>query len=356
MGVPQNMARVLVIGAGFSGSVAAERLASAGHKVLVRDKRSHIGGNAYDYRDSHGVQVHKYGPHLFHTNSEKVFEYLSRFTEWVPYEQRTLSCVDGVLYQIPINLTTLEKFFGRKVDISTLVETRDKIVTSEDVCLSRVGRVLTDQFFRGYTRKQWGLDLSELDASVAGRIPVRDNTDDRYFTDKFQVMPKDGYYALFSRMLDHPNIRVELEKSFMGIEGWDLVVYTGSLDEYFSCCYGRLPYRSLEFQHEYYEVESFQSASIINYPGLEPYTRIVEYKKITGQMHSGTTVVKEMPKSEGEPFYPVPNAKNEELCQRYIALSQRERKVLFLGRLAQYKYFNMDQVIAAALKKVEFYL
>jgi UDP-galactopyranose mutase len=355
---------VLVVGAGFAGSVIAERCASAGMSVLVIDKREHIAGNAFDELDSQGVLIHRYGPHIFHTNAASVSEYLSRFTDWIPYEHRVLALVDGAFYPIPINQTTVNRLYGLSLDeegvarhFARVRETREPILTSEDSVLSSVGRDLCDKFFRGYTRKQWGLDLSELSASVAARIPVRTNADDRYFSDSFQKMPAEGYTKMFARMLDHPNIRVELGVDFLELRkraAWNLLVYTGPIDEYFECCFGRLPYRSLRFDHEQLrDREHFQSVGTVNYPNDHKFTRITEFKHLTGQVHPTTSIVREYPEAEGDPYYPVPRPENQELYQRYNGLAALERNALFVGRLAEYRYYNMDQVVARALMVFE---
>lgn len=355
--------RVLVVGAGFAGSVCAERLASAGHHVRVIDRRPHIGGNAFDEIDPHGIRVHRYGPHIFHTNAPRIADYLSRFTAWRPYEHRVLAEVRGMRVPLPINRSTINRLYGLDLDEAGVAaflerarEPRDRIVTSEDMVLASVGRELGDLFFRGYTRKQWGLDLAELSASVLARIPVRTNDDDRYFTDTFQNMPADGYTALFSRMLDHPRISVELGVDFARQmqRGVDRVVFTGPIDAYFDEALGRLPYRSLSFVFEHLpDTERYQEVAQVNFPNAHAYTRITEFKHITGQTARGTTIVREYPQSEGEPYYPVPRPENEALYQRYKALALSERNTLFVGRLAQYRYYNMDQVVAAALTAVE---
>lgn len=354
---------VLVVGAGFAGSVVAERCAAAGKSVLVIDKRPHIAGNAYDELDDYGVLVHRYGPHIFHTNATPVVEYLSRFTKWIPYEHRVLARVDGELYPIPINQTTVNKLYGLSLDepgvrafFERVRENRDPILTSEDVVLNSVGRDLCDKFFRGYTRKQWGLDLSELAASVAARIPVRTNTDDRYFTDSFQKMPSEGYTRMFTNMLDHANIRLELGSSFQDVRQrvqYDLLFYTGPIDEYFDFYYGRLPYRSLRFDHEHLkEISQFQPVGTVNYPNDQAWTRITEFKYLTAQQHAGTSIVREYPEAEGDPYYPVPRPENQHKYKQYQELASAERNVFFVGRLAQYRYYNMDQVTASALKTV----
>jgi UDP-galactopyranose mutase len=352
---------VLVVGAGFAGAVVAERLASAGREVLVIDRRDHVAGNAYDHPDSHGVLVHRFGPHLFHTNSDAVFEYLSRFTDWRPYEHRVLVSLEGKLYPLPINQDTVNQLYGLNLDeagveqfLAGVREHRDPVLTSEDVVLNAVGRELCDKIFRGYTRKQWNLDLAELSPSVLARIPTRTNRDGRYFTDKHQAMPAEGYTRVFERLLTHPRIRVETGVDFAELRERvrpRLTVFTGCIDEYFGFRLGRLPYRSIRFEHEHLAgVERFQPVATVNYPNEHEYTRITEFKHITGQQHPGTSIVKEFPTGEGEPYYPVPRPVNQELYRRYQELAASEPNVVFLGRLAQYRYYNMDQAAAAALK------
>ena len=352
---------VLVVGAGFAGAIVAERLANAGREVLVIDRREHVAGNAYDHLDSHGVLVHRYGPHLFHTNSDVVFEYLSRFTAWRPYEHRVQVSLDGRLYPLPINQQTINRLYGLNLDeagvedfLAKVREHRDPVLTSEDVVLNAVGRELCDKIFRGYTRKQWNLDLSELSPNVLARIPTRTNCDDRYFTDRHQAMPAEGYTPLFERLLAHPRIRVETGVDFESIRERvrpRLTIFTGRIDEYFSFRLGPLPYRSIRFEHQHMAaLDRFQPAATVNFPNDNEYTRITEFKQITGQLHAGTSIVKEFPTDEGEPCYPVPRPANQEFYQRYRELAAQQADVIFLGRLAQYRYYNMDQVAAAALK------
>jgi UDP-galactopyranose mutase len=350
----------MVVGAGFAGSVMAERLASAyDKKVLVVEKRPHIAGNAYDHYNDDGLLVHKYGPHIFHTNSQDVFDYLSRFTEWRPYQHRVLASVDGQLMPIPINLTTINQYFGLNLTafdveefLQKLAEKRDTIKTSEDVIITKVGRELYEKFFKNYTRKQWGLDPSELDSTVIARIPVRSNRDDRYFSDKYQVMPKHGYTRMFERLLDHPNIKVMLNTDYNEVKDiipYKEMIYTGPVDAYFDYCYGKLPYRSLQFRHETHSREKFQEAPVVNFPNEYPYTRCTEFKALTGQEHPKTAVVYEYPTAEGDPYYPVPRPENAELYRKYERLARDTQGVHFVGRLATYKYYNMDQVVAQAL-------
>jgi len=356
---------VLVVGAGFAGSTCAERLASAGRRVLLIDKRSHIGGNAYDELDEHGVAIHRYGPHIFHTNAKRIFEYLSRFTSWRFYEHRVRAVVDGKLYPMPINRTTINRLYGLELDeagvqsyLESVCETRAAATrTSEDVVLGSVGRDLCEKFFRGYTRKQWGLDLSELSAGVASRVPVRTNDDDRYFADTFQFMPAEGYTHMFERMLSHPLIDIELGTDYFDIRQKLQVghtVYTGPIDVYYDYRFGKLPYRSLRFEHAHLaDSEQFQEVGTVNYPNDHEYTRITEFKHLTGQVCRGTSIVREYPQAQGEPYYPIPRPENETLFKRYQELGNQEERVSFVGRLAQYRYYNMDQVVGASLKAAE---
>jgi UDP-galactopyranose mutase len=350
----------LVVGAGFAGSVLAERIATErNERVLVIDKRPHIAGNAFDHRDAAGVLIHRYGPHIFHTNAQVVVDYLSRFTGWRPYEHRVLAHVDGKLVPIPINLTTINSLYhldltpeGMEDFLNNRKVAIDEIRTSEDVVLSTVGQELYEKFFRGYTRKQWGLDPSQLDKQVTARIPTRTNTDDRYFTDTFQAMPDRGYTAMFERMLDHPNITVSLSTSYddaIRQHRFKRIVYTGPIDEFFDFRLGKLPYRSLRFVHRTIDTEHFQPVAVVNYPQTEDFTRITEYKHLTGQTAPVTSVSYEYPSATGDPYYPIPNDANAALFRAYQSLAATRPDVTFVGRLASYRYYNMDQVVAQAL-------
>ncbi|BBF70667.1 UDP-galactopyranose mutase [Sphingomonas bisphenolicum] len=352
----------LVVGAGFAGAVMAERLArDSGKRVLVIDRRDHIGGNAFDHHDEAGILVHRYGPHIFHTNSQDIVEYLSRFTQWRPYEHRVLADIGGVKVPMPINRTTLNRLYDLELNtdeeaeayLADRAEPVSPIKTSADVVITKVGRELYETFFRGYTRKQWGMDPSELDKSVTARVPTRVNTDDRYFTDSFQAMPAQGYTAMFAAMLDHDLIEVELGVDFEEVRDridFGTLVFTGPIDEYFGHCYGKLPYRSLDFRHETLDQEWLQDVAVVNYPSeAVPYTRVTEYKHLTGQRARQTSVTYEYPCAEGDPYYPIPRPENEALFKRYEALALATSDVLFVGRLATYRYYNMDQVVGQAL-------
>ena len=351
----------LIVGAGFAGSVLAERLATQRNKkVLLVDRRSHIGGNAYDTYDDNGILIHPYGPHIFHTNSERIFTYLSQFTEWRPYEHRVLAEVENKRLPIPINRTTINELYNLSLQtdaecaafLESRAEPKGHNVTAEDAVLSKVGRDLYEKFFRGYTRKQWGLDPSELDAQVTARIPTRTNTDDRYFDDRFQFMPKQGYTPLFEKMLAHPNITIRLNTDYREVCKQRLapeIIYTGPIDAYFDYCYGKLPYRSLEFRHETQDKEQVLPVAVVNFPNTHDYTRITEFKHLTGQKHEKTSLVAEYPRSEGDPYYPIPRAEYTALYEKYKARADTLRGVWFVGRLATYKYYNMDQVVGQAL-------
>ena len=357
----------LVVGAGFAGSILAERLASqCGQRVLVIDRRDHIAGNAYDYVDEHGVLVHRYGPHIFHTNAMKVVEYLSQFTDWRPYEHRVVAQVGEQRLPIPINRTTVNRLYSLELETDEQVEAfyaeRAEDVpyvrNSEDVVVAKVGRDLYEKFFRGYTRKQWERDPSELHASVCARIPTRTNTDDRYFTDAFQKMPAQGYTAMFERMLDHPDIDVRVSTDFDDVRddvAYDHLVYTGPIDSFFGHRFGKLPYRSLEFELRNEPTPDggtvFETGSV-NYPSADvPYTRITEYRHLTGQSpHPSSTLHYEYPRSEGDPYYPIPRDDTRELYRRYEELAAERPDITFVGRLARYQYLNMDQVTAQALQ------
>jgi UDP-galactopyranose mutase len=354
----------LIVGAGFAGSVLAERLASQhGARVLIIDRRDHVGGNAYDEPNEAGILYHKYGPHIFHTNSEQVWDYLSQFTQWRPYEHRVRATVRDKLVPIPINRTTLNELFDLDLQtddeaadyLASRAEPVEEIRTSEDVVINAVGHELYELFFRGYTRKQWGLDPSELDKQVTSRIPTRTNTDDRYFSDTFQAMPLEGYTKMFERMLDHPLIEKELGVDFCDMkdrahEIADHIIYTGPIDEYFDFRFGKLPYRSLRFDHQTLDKEWHQPVAVVNYPDESvPYTRISEYKHLTGQEAPVTTITYEYPSAEGDPYYPIPRPENQELFKRYEALADDTGDVTFVGRLATYRYYNMDQIVGQAL-------
>lgn len=348
----------LIVGAGFAGSVLAERLTSTGNKVIVIDRRNHVGGNCYDYYDKYGVLVHKYGPHYFRTDIDEVKEYLSKFTEWIPHEYIVKASINGKLYPLPINRSTINLFFNLSLKTKNEVEKflekiKVKITNpknAEELILSQVGKEIYDAFFKNYTIKQWGVDPKKLDKSVTARIPIRTNDDPRYFTAKFQAMPKQGYTLIFDKLLEKSDIL--LNTTFESIKNkisFEKLIYTGPIDAYFNFKYGKLQYRSLKFIFENYNQEYFQTHSQINYPNEYEYTRIVEIKHATHQKCPDTTIVKEYPQEEGEQFYPFPTKENNNIASRYIAEAFKLKNTFFIGRLAQYKYLNMDQVIKLAL-------
>lgn len=350
----------VIVGAGFAGSVLAERLATQSNKkILLIDKRNHIGGNAYDFYNQDGILIHKYGPHIFHTNSEDIFSYLSKFTQWRHYEHKVLASVQEKLLPIPINLDTVNQLYGHNFTSEQLAayfekvgEKIETVRTSEDVVVSQIGRDLYEKFFRGYTLKQWGCDPSELDKMVTSRIPTRTNQDDRYFTDTFQYMPIQGYTRMFEHMLDHPNIHIMLNTDFAEVKDYfdyRKIIYTGPVDEYFNYCYGKLSYRSLRFEHSTVDIPTFQKVAVVNYPMTEKFTRITEYKHLTGQEHAKTSITHEYPCWDGDPYYPVPKPENALLYQKYKELGELLPNVHFVGRLGTYRYYNMDQVVAQAL-------
>jgi UDP-galactopyranose mutase len=357
----------LIVGAGFAGAVLAERVASQlGKTCLVVDRRRHIAGNCHDACTDSGVLIHQYGPHYFRTNSDRIREYLDRFTEWNPVEYKILSWTHGRYWQFPINLNTFEQLVGHPSSSGEMEEYLAKRrvpvavpANSEEVIVSQVGWELYEMFFKNYTRKQWNLDPRELDASVCGRIPVRTNRDDRYLTEKFQALPKAGYTRMFERILDHPKISVQLQTDFREVlphVRFGHLIYTGMIDEYYDFKFGRLPYRSLRFEVENLDREFFQPAMQVNYPNDHDYTRIVEIKHATGQRIGGTSIVREYPEAfapGGEAYYPVPNPASGALYRQYAELAANERNVSFIGRLAAYKYYNMDQVVGMALAEFE---
>jgi UDP-galactopyranose mutase len=359
----------LIVGAGFTGLVLAERIASQlGKKVLVVERREHIGGNAYDHYDGNGILVHRYGPHLFHTNSEKVWRYLSQFTEWHPYYHRVLALVDGKKVPVPFNLNSLYAVFtpgyaskleelllkhygfGSKVPILKLRrEARGELHFLADY--------IYEKLFYGYNLKQWGLTPEELGPGVTGRVPVHISRDNRYFQDRYQAIPKHGYTQMLKRMANHPNIKVLLNADYWEIEGevkFDGMVYTGLIDEFFEYIHGELPYRSLRFEFSYHLVDAYQEVAQLNYPNEHSYTRISEYKHITGQRAYGTTISMEYPEAysreQNLPFYPIPLKENRKRYNLYLSEAESlKKRVLFAGRLADYKYYNMDQAVARAL-------
>lgn len=355
---------ILIVGAGISGCVLAERYASAGKKVLVIEKRSHIGGNCFDYTNKYGIRVSKYGAHIFHTNDSMVWEYVNQFSDWHPYEHRVLSRVNNLLVPIPVNISTVNMLFNLQITSKKEMENwlKNEVVSiqnpknSEESSLSRVGPRLYELLFKNYTKKQWDLWPNQLDASVLNRIPVRTNFDSRYFSDKYQYLPRNGYTALFKKMLASPNITVKLHTDYFESEYKDLlfekVYFTGPIDRYFSHKYSKLQYRSINFKFATYKKKFYQENSVINYPNTEAFTRIVEYKHFDLSNNSPyTTISKEYSSWEGEPYYPVPSERNRKIYQKYQGEERnlKSKNIFFVGRLANYKYFNMDQAFRNAL-------
>ena len=359
-------ADIVIIGAGISGSVLAERYANLGKKVLIIEKRDHIAGNCYDYIDENGILVSKYGAHLFHTNEEDVWQYVNQFANWYPWEHKVIAQVDGQLVPIPVNITTVNKLFGTNITTEAemkewLDENRLPIDAPKDgreAALNKVGQVLYEKMFRHYTKKQWDKYPEELDASVLDRIPVRTNYDDRYFSDKHQALPVGGYTKLFEGILNHPNIEVLLNTDYFDVKdevtGYDKLFYTGPVDRYFEFKHSlteKLEYRSINFVSETVDADFYQENSVVNYPGEEVgFTRIIEYKHFGDQKSDRTTIVKEYTTDEGDPYYPVPNPKNQQIYEKYKAEADALIDVYFVGRLANYKYFNMDQAFKNALE------
>jgi UDP-galactopyranose mutase len=357
----------LIVGAGFAGAVLAERISSQlGKTCLIIDRRAHIAGNAYDHYDDAGMLLHDYGPHYFRTNSQRVIDYLSQFTEWHIVQYKILSWTHGRYWQFPINLNTFEQFIGRSSSTEEmeahLAQWRvkiDKPRNSEELIVSLVGWALYEMFFKNYTRKQWQRDARDLDPSVCGRIPIRTNRDDRYLSERFQALPKLGYTAMFQKMLSQPKIEILLKTDYREARSqvqFEHLIYTGPIDEYYDHCFGQLPYRSLRFEPETLAQEFFQPAMQVNYPNDHDFTRIVEIKHATGQKLGSTTIVREYPQDFGpgrEPYYPIPAADAKALYQKYAERAALESKVHFVGRLAAYRYYNMDQVVALALAEFE---
>lgn len=354
----------VIAGAGFGGLVSARILADAGYRVLVVETSKHIGGTAYDEHNEHGVLVQRYGAHVFHTNAPGVVRFLGRFTEWRPYQHRVLAHVCGQLLPIPINLDTVNSLYGLSLTSDQLAEwyaARADAVPSpsnaEEAVRAKVGSDLYQLFYRGYSEKQWGRPMSELSPALAGRVPVRTNRDDRYFTDRFQMMPRHGFTKMFQRMVDHQNIAVMLGNDAR--EVLEVVrpkrgtVWTGPLDAYFDHAAGRLSYRSMRFTFEDVLTPGgslVQPVGTINYPNEYDYVRTTEVRHLTGQLAEWTSIMYEMPTDEGPPYYPVPSAESDELRRQYLHLAEAERDVVFIGRLGSYRYMNMDQVTAQAMK------
>jgi UDP-galactopyranose mutase len=351
----------LIVGAGFAGCTLAERLSNVqGARVLLVDQKSHIAGNTYDPTSKSGIRYHQYGPHIFHTNSPEIFSYLGNFTEWRRYEHRVLTRIDDNLYPLPINRTTINSFCHLNLDEQELeiffrerAIKLDTIYNSEEAVIAKIGYELYKAFFRGYTTKQWGIHPRFLDASVCGRIPVRTNDDDRYFSDTYQYMPLNGFAAMCEKMLANKRIDIRTNFSFQDAADNHLfkkLIYTGPIDQYYEYRFGKLPYRSLRFSFEELDTVRYQPVGCINEPDENvPYTRTTEYGHLTGQWGNKTIISREYPTASGDPYYPIPCKENKALYQKYKNLADAEKNVMFVGRLAEYRYYNMDQVVASAL-------
>lgn len=356
--------KYVVVGAGLAGLTLAERIAEVlNEKVLVIEKRGHIGGNVYDSYNEDGILIHNYGPHIFHTNDREVYEYLSCFTSWRDFWHRVLTYVDGNLIPMPITVETINKLYNLNLNCFQVEEFLSKqaveikeIKTSKDVALSKVGQVIYEKIFENYTKKQWGMDPAELDTSVISRIPVRTNRDTRYFNDKYQGMPLHGYTKMCERMAANKNIKLLLNTDYKEVINdisYDTLIYTGAVDEFYDFKYGKLTYRSVNFVFETHESEVYQEAPVVNYPNDYDFTRITEYKQLTGQQHSKTTIGKEFPSAVGEPYYPFPTGEHRKQYGLYAADMEKEQNVVFIGRLAEYRYYNMDAVVRRALDEFE---
>lgn len=352
--------KYVIVGAGLAGLTIAERIANElKEKVLVIEKRNHIGGNVYDSYNEDGILIHNYGPHIFHTNDKEVYDYLSGFTVWNDFWHRVLTYVDGNLVPMPVTAETINKLYNLNLDCFQVEEFLKKqavdikeVKTSKDVALSKVGPDIYAKIFENYTKKQWGIDPAELDTSVISRIPIRLNRDTRYFADRYQGMPAHGYTKMCERMAENKNIKLMLNTDYREVMKditYDMLIYTGATDEYYGYKHGKLAYRSVKFVFETYDTEKFQEAPVVNYPNDYDYTRITEYKQLTSQNHPKTTIGKEFPMAEGEPYYPFPTREHKEQFALYEEEMEKETKVIFLGRLAEYRYYNMDGVVRRAL-------
>jgi len=352
----------LIVGCGLSGVTCARLLAEKGKRVLIVDRRSHIGGNVFDSYNEYGILIHNYGPHIFHTNYKEVWDFLSRFTEWIYYQHRVLAFVNGKTVPMPINIDTVNMLYGTAYDSHTIGsffarvgDSGREVANAEDMVISKVGHELYELFFRGYTIKQWDLEPKDLDKEVTARIPVRHNRDDRYFSDRYQGIPAQGYTKMVEKMLDHSNIGILLNMDFKDIKdeiNFSEMIFSGPIDYYFNYKYGRLPYRSLRFEFTTHNMEYYQPVGTVNYPNDYDFTRITEFKHFTSQKSDKTTIVKEYATLEGKPYYPIPKKENRELYQLYRQEAEKIENVRFIGRLGQYKYANMDIVVKDAMDLV----
>lgn len=346
----------IIIGAGIAGITLARRIAEEkNERVLIIDKRNHIGGYCYDYRNSEGILVHKFGPHIFRTDNKKIYSFLSRFTEWIDYQHKVLAYVGGSMYPMPINLDTINSFLNSCYNSSNVLDYFKNVRTSvqnpqnvKDVIQSQVGVDFYDAFFKNYTTKQWGAEPEKLPAEIVARIPIRNNRDDRYFTLPYQGIPKEGYTQMLQNMIDHPNISYWLGIDYKKIKeefNVNHIYYSAPIDEYYDFIYGKLPYRCVNFKFEEIDREYYQPVAVVNYPNDYDYTRITEFKHFTHHKSKGTIIAKEYSSVEGDPSYPIPTKENKELYERYLELSNKDN-ITFIGRLGTYKYYSMDQVIS----------
>ena len=353
----------LIVGCGLSGAACARLLAEKGKRVLILEKRNHVAGNVYDEYNDEGILVHTYGPHIFHTKYKEVWDFLSRFTTWQEYQHRVKAYVNGMLVPMPINLDTINTLYGTSYTVHNIEEfyasvlsASGPITNARDMVVSKVGPELYELFFKNYTKKQWDIDAEDLDKEVTERIPIRYNRDDRYFTDPYQGMPQRGYTNMVKKMLDYKGIQVMLNADYHEIHGevsYDYLIYTGPIDRFFDYRFGPLPYRSLRFDFQTIETEYYQPCAVVNYPNDYDFTRITEFKRLTGQKAVRTTIIKEYSSANGEPYYPIPQPENKILYKQYLEEANKLKKVFFLGRLGQYKYANMDVVIKDAMELIE---
>jgi len=359
---------ILIVGAGLAGCTLARSLAEKGRKVLVMEKHKHIGGHCYDYRNEHGITIHKYGPHIFHTTNREVWEFVKQFSDFYPFQHRVLSYINGGLVPFPINCDTINAIYNTNITVGEVEGfLEDQVAQSdykeppenfEDYVISKVGRTLYEAFFMNYTRKQWERHPRELSADVAKRIPVRTNRDPRYFSDPYQGIPVRGYTGLMESMLDHPNISILLGADFFQWQdsiSRKALIYTGPLDAYFDYKHGELEYRSLRLEFETFDQENYQPAPVVNYPNDYEWTRITEFKQFLNEKSDKTTILKEYPSKEGEPYYVVYTKENLAVRDKYIKEVEalKEENIHFIGRLAEYKYYNMDAVILEALNRLD---